>query len=171
MILCDGMGTGMGAVQEGNAAGSILKRLLCAGYPASHALRSLNSLCALRQRAGAVTVDLAELQLDTGKVSLYKWGAPPSYLVTKLSVERLGNPGPPPGISVTEYRETVEQFSLRRGELLVLVSDGIEPEQAQCCCKAFEVGLPPGELAKALMACQTETTDDATIVLVRLENG
>ena len=171
VLLCDGMGTGVGAVREGKTAGDILKRLLCAGYPAQHALRSLNSLCALRQRAGAVTVDLAELQLDTGKVSLYKWGAPPSYLVTKLSVERLGNPGPPPGISVTEYRETVEQFSLRRGELLVLVSDGVDQEQAQCCCKAFEVGLPPGELAKALMASQTETTDDATIVLVRLENG
>ena len=171
VILCDGMGTGMGAVQEGNAAGSILKRLLCAGYPASHALRSLNSLCALRDRAGAVTIDLAELQLDTGKASLYKWGAPPSWLVTNLAVERLGEAGPPPGISVTEYRESVETFSMRRGELLMLVSDGIEQEQAAACCRAIGGSKAPTELARALMACgQTESGDDATVVLVRLDN-
>lgn len=172
VLLCDGMGTGAGAVQEGKTAGDILKRLLCAGYPAQHALRSLNSLCALRQRAGAVTVDLAELQLDTGRVNLYKWGAPPSWLVTKLAVERLGNPGPPPGISVTEYRETVEQFSLRRGELLVMVSDGIDQEQVLSCCRALGGSKEPGEFARALMACgQTEGGDDATIVLIRLDNG
>ena len=171
VLVCDGMGTGVGAVQEGKTAGSILKRLLCAGYPAQHALRSLNSLCALRDRAGAVTVDLAELQLDTGKVFLYKWGAPPSWLVTNLSVERLGVAGPPPGISVTEYRESVETFSLRRGELLVMVSDGIEQEQAVACCRAMGGSKAPTELARALMACgQTEAGDDATVVLVRLDN-
>ena len=80
VALCDGMGTGMGAVDEGSSAGTMLKRLLTAGYPAEYALRSLNSLCALRGRAGAVTIDLAELQLSTGKALLYKWGAAPSSL-------------------------------------------------------------------------------------------
>ena len=172
VLLCDGMGTGSGAVQEGKTAGSILKRLLCAGYPAQHALRSLNSLCALRERAGAVTVDLAELHLDTGKAYLYKWGAPASWLVTKLSVERLGTASPPPGISVTDYREMTDQFSLRRGELLVLVSDGIEPEQAAACCRAMGNSKEPDAFARALMACgQTEAGDDATVVLVRLDHG
>ena len=170
VILCDGMGTGAGAVQEGKNAGGILKRLLCAGYPAQHALRSLNSLCALRQRAGAVTVDLVELQLDTGKACLYKWGAPPAWLVNHTTVERLGQAGPPPGISVTEYRESAEPFSMRRGELLVLCSDGIEQEQALACCRAMAGSKAPGELARALMACgQTDASDDATIVLIRLD--
>ena len=172
VLLYDGMGTGSGVVQEGKTAGSILKRLLCAGYPAQHALRSLNSLCALRERAGAVTVDLAELHLDTGKAYLYKWGAPASWLVTKLSVERLGTASPPPGISVTDYREMTDQFSLRRGELLVLVSDGIEPEQAAACCRAMGNSKEPDAFARTLMACgQTEAGDDATVVLVRLDHG
>ena len=171
VLLCDGMGTGLGAVQEGKTAAGILKRLLGAGYPAQHALRSLNSICALRERAGAVTVDLAELQLDTGRVNLYKWGAPPSWLVTDMAVERLGVPGPPPGISVTEYQESVEQFSLRRGELLVLVSDGIEPEQAMACCRTMAASSRE-ELARGLMACgQLGSGDDATVVLVHLEPG
>ena len=90
VLLCDGMGTGMGAVQEGRTAAGLLRRLLTAGYPVEYALRSLNSLCALRERAGAVTVDLAELMLDTGKVTVYKWGAAPSYLVTSFGAEKLG---------------------------------------------------------------------------------
>lgn len=170
VVLCDGMGTGPGAAQEGRLAGSILKRLLQAGYPARHALRSLNSLCALRQRAGAVTVDLAELQLDTGKVCLYKWGAPSSWLVSEATVRRLGQAGPPPGISVTEYTESREEVTMRRGELLVLVSDGVDQVQALACCRALSGSKAPSELAKALLACcQEDQSDDATIALIRLD--
>ena len=170
VLLCDGMGTGLGAVQEGKTAGMLLKRLLTAGYPAEHALRSLNSICALRDRAGAVTVDLAELQLDTGRARIYKWGAAPSYLVTDLCVERLGLVGPPPGLSVTDYRESVEQVSLRRRELLVLVSDGLEEGAAMACCKALQ-GKAPQELANALLdSGQLGGVDDATLILIRLES-
>ena len=171
MVLCDGMGTGLGAVQEARTAGTMLRRLLIAGYPAEYALRSLNSLCALRDRAGAVTVDLTEIQLDTGKAVIYKWGAAPSYLVTKLGAEKIGTAGPPPGLSVTDYRETTERLSLRRGETLVLVSDGIGEEEAMRCCMKH-AGQLPGELTTALMACtQQSGEDDATVVTVRLNPG
>ena len=168
VVLCDGMGTGMGAVQEGNTAVDLLRRLLVAGYPAEYALRSLNSICALRDRAGAVAVDLAELELDTGRATLYKWGAPPSYLVTQLGADQIGIPCPPPGLSVTDCREVVEKLSLRRGETLVLVSDGLGQEECLRCCRSM-AGTPPGELAAALLAgSQIGAEDDATVVLIRL---
>jgi len=163
------MGTGLGAVQEGNSAIYILRRLLTAGYPAEHALRSLNSLCALRERAGAVTVDLLEIQLDTGKATLYKWGAPAGYLVTRLGAEKIGIAGPPPGLSVTDYRETADKLSLRRGETLILVSDGIGEEEALHCCLQM-AGQSPGELANALLSCGKDAgEDDATVITVRLD--
>lgn len=170
VLLCDGMGTGLGAVSEARTAGTMLRRLLSSGYPAEYALRSLNSLCALRDRAGAVTLDLAELNLDSGKVLLYKWGAAPSYLMTKLGAEKIGTAGPPPGLSVTDYRETTERLSLRRGETLVLVSDGVSEEEAlQCCMKP---GQTPGELAAALLSSEKQTgEDDATVVTIRLNPG
>ena len=171
VLLCDGMGTGLGAVQEGKNAAGLLRRLLTAGYPAEHALRSLNSLCALRDRAGAVTVDLVELELDTGKAVLYKWGAPPSYLVTSLGAEKLGITGPPPGLSVTECRETAERFSLRRKELLILVSDGVSQDDALGCCQQM-AGRAPGELALGILACaQRAGEDDATVAVIRLDSG
>ena len=168
VLLCDGMGTGIGAVHEGKTAAQMLKRLLTAGYPAEHALRSLNSLCALRDRAGAVTVDLAELHLDTGKAVLYKWGAAPSYLVTQVGAERVGVAGAPPGLSVTDYRETTERISLRREELLLLVSDGVGQEDALQCCRQ-QTTRDVHALATAILECAEQSgQDDATVVAIRL---
>lgn len=168
ILLCDGMGTGLGAAQESRAASSMLRRLLTAGFPAEYALRSLNSLCALRSRAGAVTLDLAELQLDSGKATLYKWGAAPSYLLTRYGAEKIGTAGPPPGLSVTDGRETVERLSLRRGETLIMVSDGVDGEDVLRRDGDFPAE-PPGVLAaKILEGIQVDRSDDATVAVVRL---
>ena len=168
ILLCDGMGTGVGAMDESRHAGTVIKKLLSAGFPAEYALRSLNSLCSLRGMAGAVTVDLAQLQLDTGKVMLYKWGAAPSYLLTDAGAEKIGTAGPPPGLSVTDSRETVERLSLRRGETLVLCSDGVGGEDALRCWFA-DAEEPPGELAaRILEAGALRSQDDATVAVVRL---
>lgn len=171
VLLCDGMGTGLGAVQEGRTAGAMLKRLLTAGYPAEHALRSMNSLCALRDRAGAVTMDLAEIHLNTGRVNLYKWGAVPSYLISSVGAEKIGVAGPPPGLSVTDYRESVERLSLRRGQLLIMVSDGVGESEAMRCCMDG-VGKTPTEVAVELLsAAQAGGLDDATVVAISLEQA
>ncbi len=167
VLLCDGMGTGLGAVAEGNQAAILLRRMLCAGYPAEHALRSLNSLCALRERAGAVSVDLAEVLLDSGKVNLFKWGAAPSYLTTRFGAERIGTACPPPGLSVME-QERVERLSLRRGEWLVMVSDGVGEREALRCCMEIGDGSP-GELAASILTFgQLGRQDDSTVVVLRL---
>lgn len=169
VLLCDGMGTGLGAIDEGRTAGRMLRDLLSAGFPPEHALGSLNSLCALRDRAGAVTVDLLRLRLDTGRCSLYKWGAAPSYLLTDSGAEKIGTAGPPPGLSVTNTRETVSRLSLRRGETLLLLSDGVEGEEIPRRWQAAsEAGA--GELAARLLE-QGSGTDDATAVLVCLERS
>lgn len=169
VLLCDGMGTGLGAVQESKSAVSLLQRLLCAGIPASYALRSFNSLCALRERPSAATVDLAELDLASGKVTLYKWGAAVSYLLSQNTAAKLGHISPPPGLSVSGCQEVVEQFSLRKGQRLVLLSDGIgETEAMQCCLKNF--AADDKYLAALLLeAARAGGEDDATVVIVRLE--
>ncbi len=167
VLLCDGMGTGLGAVQEGVEAGNMLKKLLSAGYPAEYALRSLNSLCALRDRAGAVTVDLAEVLLDSGRVQLYKWGAAPSWLLRGRGAEKIGTATPPPGLSVAESREAAERLSLSRGEVLVLLSDGVGGEDALQGRDAYGV-LPAGELAARILESSPQTADDATVAVVRL---
>ena len=168
LLLCDGMGTGLGAAGEAEAAGAMLRRLLTAGFPAEHALRSLNSQQALRGRAGAVTVDLAEISLETGAAVLYKWGAAPSYRLRQGRIEKIGTAGPPPGIDLAMGRETVERLSLRGGDGLILLSDGVDGEEVRRCAVAAPGGSA-GELAERLLEIgAAESSDDATVAVARL---
>ena len=168
LVLCDGMGTGLGAAQEGQSAVSLLRRMLSAGFPAEFALRSLNALLILRGKSAAVTVDLAEIYLDSGRVTLYKWGAAPSWLLYDGTAEKIGTAMAPPGLSVMETRETVERLSLRRGEVLILVSDGMGLDGSLGRIGGCDA-LPPGELAAKLLEMGSqEREDDATVAAVRL---
>lgn len=167
LLLCDGMGTGLGAAEEGHTAVYLLKQMLTAGLPADHACRSINSILALRGQAGAVTLDLAEVRLDTGRVTLYKWGAAPSYILRRGGLEKIGTAGPPPGISVTDTREMVVRLSLHRGEALILLSDGAQGEQLHRLGLTY--GAPPGELAEQILhSCRGAGEDDATAAVLRL---
>lgn len=168
VILCDGMGTGLGAGEEGRTAVNLLRQMLLSGYPAEHALRSLNSLLILRGRTGAVTADLAEIRLDTGAVTLYKWGAASSYLLRSGATEKIGTAGPPPGIRMGDGRETVDRLSLGRGETLIILSDGVDGEEARRCAVIRPEG-PAGELAARLLeAGAADSADDASAAVVRL---
>ena len=168
VLLCDGMGTGLGAAQEGKSTAGLLRKMLTAGFPAEYAFRSINSVLALRGQAGAVTLDLAEVRLDTGRIALYKWGAAPSWILRKKGAEKIGTATPPPGISVTEMRETVLRLSLRRGEVLVLLSDGVEVGDV-LRRKGMAPDAPPGELAEKLLELGCGNgEDDATAAVIRL---
>ena len=152
------------AAQAAEDASALLRRLLRGGVPAQHALGCLHAQLTLGSRAGAVTVDLAEIRLDTGQVSLYKWGAAPSYLIRRGRAEKIGTAAPPPGFG--ETRETAARLSLCRGEVLVLISDGVELGQAPAWAEQASQ-MPAGELAERILR-QSAGEDDATAAVIRL---
>ena len=166
IVLCDGMGTGAAAVQEGKTAGNLLKEMLACGFPAEAALESLNSLWALGERAGTVTVDLVQLELDTGKAAIYKWGAAPSWLLAGNRTEKLGQPGTLPGLSVGKEQRSVCHLSLKKEQLLLLTSDGVHPEAVAECCHQQE--LTPAGLARKILTSAVQDGDDATVVTIQL---
>ena len=168
VLLCDGMGTGLDAAQEGETAARLIRQMLTAGFPPAHALNSLNSLLLLRGSAGMVTVDLAEVHLDTGQAAVYKWGAAPSWVLTRSRAEKIGTATPPPGLSMESHHQTVQKLSLCRGEVLILLSDGVDGEDV---LGRFSLtpDVPPGELAAQILERGCESAeDDATAAVVRL---
>ncbi len=168
VLLCDGMGTGKSAAFEARTAGSMLRRMLMAGYPADYALQSLNSICVLRSSAGAVTVDLVEADLVTGRASVYKWGAAPSWLLGRAGPEQVGREGPPPGISVEETKPTVDRVTLQYGVPLVLLSDGVDGSNAVSGLEG-DFDQPAGFLATLILeAGYAQVPDDATAAVLRL---
>ena len=166
VLLCDGMGTGEDAARESGEAIALLKQMLTAGLPAEYALRGFNSLAVLGEKGGCTTVDLLQLRLDTGRGTVYKWGAAPSYLLSQGQVKKIGTAGPPPGLS-QRARETVDRLSLQRGEALILLSDGAG-EDILLRTAWTKHSLSPGEMAAAIVEQSGEGRDDATAVVVRL---
>ena len=114
-------------------------------------------------------MDLAEIRLDSGRVTLYKWGACASWILRKNRIEKAGTATLPPGMSVKEGREEVVRLSLRRGETLILLSDGIEAGEA-LCREVLAPELPPGELAERILE-RASGEDDATVAVIRLRPG
>ena len=167
VLLCDGMGTGTGAAVEAGAALKLLRQMLTAGLPPRYAMGSLNSQLVLMGQSGYVTADLAEVRLDTGRASLYKWGAAPSWLLRGKRWEKLGESSTPPGRTLSESAERVTRLSLCRGETLVMASDGVAFGQT---IPAQESIRSTGELAEALLKTYcTQGEDDATLAVIRLE--
>ena len=167
ILLCDGMGTGLGAAQEGDTVANLLRQLLVSGFPPEQAFQSINSLLILRDRAGAVTLDLAEIRLDTGRAALYKWGAAPSYILRRAGPEKLGKGGPPPGISLGDQRESVTRLSLHRGETLIMASDGAQVASVlPRMPNAADLHIP--DLAAKLADLCRNPEDDATVAVFRL---
>ena len=168
ILLCDGMGTGLGAAQEGQQAANLLRQLLTAGFPAEHSLSTVNAMLALRGCAGGVTMDLAQIHLDSGVAEVYKWGAAPSYVLGRRGAEKIGTATAPPGVTVGADRPVREKLSLRRGEVLILLSDGVDGEES---FRRFDLSpdAPPGELAARILEMGgSGGEDDATAAAIRL---
>ena len=168
LILCDGMGVGAGAGGEAGVAIGVLRTLLQAGTDPFAAMEVLNGIYILRDDGGFATVDLVCADLVSGEVELLKWGAAPSYLKRKNSLEKLGTASPPPGIGVgEEYRPEVMRLSLARGELLVLLSDGAVSERAERFLRQYG-GSSPKELACGIISSQDGAEDDRTAAVLSL---
>ena len=88
--------------------------------------------------------------------------------MTRAAAEKLGSVSAPPGLSVTDQQELTQRLSMRRGEVLVLVSDGVSETEALRCC-AEGLGQTPEALALQIMENTRQSgQDDATVAAVTL---
>lgn len=166
VAVVDGMGTGESAAEEAKEALALLRQLLQAGFTASMALGSFNSVCALRGAGGCATVDLLEIDLHSGRGTLYKWGAAPSYLSRNGQLKKIGTAAPPPGLS-QQARQTEDRLSLAGGEVLIMLSDGAG-EEALLDPQWTAPEQTAGEAAVQILERSTQREDDATVAVVRL---
>ena len=115
-------------------------------------------------------MDLAEIDLVSGDGTLYKWGGGPSLLLTNRGPIKMGTATLPPGVGVggTHQAQRIG-LSLGRGEVLILLSDGIGGEEAEAILRQKEKKTPE-ELAAALvgLGC-SEGEDDGTAAVLKLQ--
>lgn len=170
VILCDGMGTGEEAACLSGYALHLLETFLKNGVSPEASMKLLNGNMLLRGIGAFSTVDLLRLDLNNGEAYVYKWGAAPSFWTDGDRVCKIGNPTPPPGVGIGD-RELPESFrlSMKKGQLLVLISDGAYNEETENVVGTFRTATPR-ELA-AILVSDLDGEDDVTAIVVSLKHS
>ena len=125
LLLSDGMGTGPCAHRESAAACAIFGDLLAVGFTAEEAQECVNRLLMLKgEKEMYATLDALMIDLGDGSARFIKYGAPPAYILRGGRIHTVYAEALPIGI-LAEAEPSVHQVSLRRGDAVVLMTDGL----------------------------------------------
>jgi len=180
LIISDGMGKGSRAALDGAMGAGLLSKLISAGFGFDSALRVVN--CALLVKSNEeslATLDVACIDLFTGKCELLKAGAPASFLEKDGSITKCELASMPAGIlrGIEFARRTAV---LRPGNKIMMMSDGITDlgEEWLGGVLAQMPDKPPQEnadhLLEAALARAEETqhtVDDMSVIIATLERN
>ena len=174
LLLSDGMGVGRPAALDAALTVSLLERLLSAGADFDAALCISNAALLSRGEERLCTVDAALIDLYSMTLTCCKAGAAPSFLCREGRVRRIGDSGLPVGI-LGEAQAKRTSLSLREGDLIVLVSDGLTDQSDEWLpsqITAYAAG-PIEELCENLLKTAQlrragGRADDCTVLAARI---
>lgn len=161
-LISDGMGTGGRAAVDGAMASGILSTLLKAGIGFDCALKIVNS--ALMAKGGdesLATIDMAAVDLFSGKTEFLKAGATVTFVRRDGKLIRIDAPSLPIGI-LNDTGFARETLVLGENDLVVLVSDGAVACGDEWLCQEVEQwkGKVPQELAEKIVSQAIARRDD-----------
>jgi stage II sporulation protein E len=125
LIISDGMGKGRVAAEESKMVVETLSRLLQAGFDVDLAMKTVNGILMTgNEEERFATVDLAIIDRAKCRAKIYKMGAATTFIRHDGRVSMLKRQALPAGITSGLDLEYID-IKLRRGDLLVMVSDGV----------------------------------------------
>jgi stage II sporulation protein E len=182
LILSDGMGVGIKAARESEAAVSLLERFLMAGFPPTMAVNMLNSLLLLRSEEETfATIDLAIIDLYTGETEFIKVGSAPSYIMRGEEIWPVHNNALPAGI-IKEINIESRKELLQNGDILIMLTDGVLEatkqvtdmesrlvEFLQTCQDTSPDIMAQGILNQAKLNATERRSDDLSVLVAKLQ--
>ena len=126
MMLClsDGMGSGRAAFLESKFLTELLEELLEAGFSPERAIYMLNALLVVKGDERPATLDLALVDLYTGRARFFKQGAVSTFIRRGGEVLEI-EPGSLPMGMDCEADPVSAHGQLRDGDMIVMVTDGV----------------------------------------------
>ena len=138
MILSDGMGAGGRAAVDSAMAAGLIGRMIKAGFGYDCSLGILNSSMIFKSTdESTATVDIAAVDLHTGRCDLLKAGAAPTLVRRSGRTGKAQSTSLPAGIlrDISFDKATIR---LRPGDILLLMSDGATAEGTDWICAELE---------------------------------
>ncbi|OZU89538.1 stage II sporulation protein E [Virgibacillus indicus] len=125
MAISDGMGNGKRAKEESVETLRLLQQILQTGIPEKVAIKSINSILALRSTDEMfATLDLAVIDLHNAFVRFLKIGSTPSFIKRGDKMLKVEASNLPMGI-IQEFEVDIVSEQLMSDDLLIMMSDGI----------------------------------------------
>ena len=174
--LSDGMGSGEYARRISDCAVSLLESFYRAGMAGETVLSTVNRLLSFNREESFACIDMATVNLDSGRADIVKIGSPLAFLLAEQSIEILEGDSLPLGL-LDGVRPTALERTLSDGNVLLFISDGITAAFGSSTDIADYLMLRRTEnpqaladdlLAEALSRTGGAPPDDMTAVAVRL---
>lgn len=138
LVISDGMGTGARAAVDGAMASGLLARLIKAGFGFDCALKVVNSSLLVKSSDESLaTLDIACIDLFTGRVDFLKAGAPASFIRKNGKAHKLENASLPAGI-LPEVAFARSSAMLGAGDIVLMASDGALEGDTEWICARLE---------------------------------
>ncbi|MBR7100000.1 MAG: SpoIIE family protein phosphatase [Clostridia bacterium] len=122
--LSDGMGSGQNARRISESALSLLESFYRAGMPGSIVLSTVNKLLTFNREESFACIDLAAVDLDSGRADVVKIGSPLGFIFSEGAIRVLEGEGLPMGM-LEDLRPTTLSVQLQENDILVFLSDGV----------------------------------------------
>lgn len=124
MAISDGMGTGAVAAADSGSVMDFMEEYVAAGFDITKAPEIINEALTYRHNDCPVTLDISDVDLNTGKVKMIKAGGAVTFIKRKGMVRYYSPSSLPLGVidDVTSYRH---EEMLEDGDYLIMISDGV----------------------------------------------
>jgi len=175
LLLSDGMGSGKAAAAASSAILRTMEQFLRAGIPAEAAVTAAGPALKLdADQRGFATLDIVSVDLTNGRCDLLKCGAAPTFVLSGDEVKTLIGRALPPGVAPARVDPDLFTFTVRPGDWVVLLSDGITsaiPEEDIAALLRSE-GQTPKELSRELIhraQKNGQAEDDMTVLVMTVK--
>ncbi len=124
LCLSDGMGSGTQAFLESQMVTELLEELLEAGFSVERAIYMVNALLLVQEEQNPTTMDLALVDLYTGRARFYKQGAVGTFIRRGDQVLQVEPGALPMGVDC-EAAPACARVQLQEGDMIVMLTDGV----------------------------------------------
>lgn len=123
-VLSDGMGSGEYAKRVSSTAISLIEAFYKAQMPENTIIDTINKLITFNRDERFACIDMAAINLDTGRANFIKIGSPVAIILSGAECKVLESTGIPLGI-LDSLKPTVSTYLLKDGDVIIFMSDGI----------------------------------------------
>ncbi len=178
LVLSDGMGSGGSAAVDSAMASTLIARLAQAELDYDSALKLVNSALLVKSgEESLATVDVATIDLYTGRADFYKAGAAPTVVRKAGRAGSMESTSIPAGILKGVSFEH-SGITLREGDIVLLLSDGASAAGVEWIGSELESykGNDPNELCRKLANAARlrridGREDDITVICAMIEKA